>query len=122
VEQLSYIFELDGETTWSPALRTGRAYVTLANSLADIFEINSGLAAIADDMYDIDKTQFQNFTKHTLDEYISATNLIYRSYIQGVLLTSLALLSNIKVEINEFIGVNEDLISLVQEYSKLMPA
>jgi hypothetical protein len=52
---MSFVFDIDGQTVWSPALRTGQVFVAYAEALAAEQEAPTGFTCIADDMIAIDR-------------------------------------------------------------------
>ena len=88
---MSYVFEWDDETVWSPALRVGKLYVTLADALAAVLSIPHGLSAMASDYYEVDRDRFAAFIA-ALRAWSPGSHAVGRALLGGFLTTSLVLL------------------------------
>jgi hypothetical protein len=60
---VSFVFEIDGETVWSPALRAGQAFVGCAEALGKTFGADPGFSFNSEDMVEIDKGQLASFAE-----------------------------------------------------------
>ncbi|GAA4227792.1 hypothetical protein GCM10022254_16340 [Actinomadura meridiana] len=89
---MGYIFDIDDETVWSPSLRAGALYVSLAEAIAPSLGRSTGLNAIAEDMYDINLPTFCDFTRTLLADYCSTNHAVIHEMVRGVLLASLVML------------------------------
>lgn len=119
---MGYIFDVDDETVWSPSLSTGRLYVGMTNCIAEIEGCGTGLSAIADDMYEIDLSDFRGLVERVYKSYCSTRNHIYRGQLHGWLLTSLVLLKRSGVSIETTPGdADESLWGQIDRYEKAMP-
>lgn len=58
---MSFVFEIDGETVWSPALRVGQAFVGCAQALGQVAGVSPGFSFSAEDMIEIDAPQLEAF-------------------------------------------------------------
>jgi hypothetical protein len=58
---MSFVFEIDGETVWSPALRVGQAFVGCAQALGQVVGVSPGFSFNAEDMIEIDAPQLMAF-------------------------------------------------------------
>ncbi|WP_075022676.1 DUF6086 family protein [Actinomadura madurae] len=114
---MSYIFDIDDETVWSPALRVGRLYVNLAEAIARTLEIPTGLEAVAEDMYDINTAVFSDFTRTLM----SARHVVAQELLRGVLMTSLVMLQRGGVEISTDSEDQEALWHVLPEFARRMP-
>ncbi|OXM39153.1 hypothetical protein CFP71_43095 [Amycolatopsis thailandensis] len=88
---MSYIFEADGETVWSPALRIGRLFVTMADTLSANAETAHGLSFMASDHVIVDVPVFTEFTRTLLDGSVM-THPVYRELARGFVALCLAVL------------------------------
>lgn len=59
---MSFVFEIDEETVWSPALRVGEAFVGCAQVLGRVLDVSPGFSFNAEDMVDIDAQQLELFS------------------------------------------------------------
>ena len=58
---MSYVFEIDGVTVWSPALRVGRVFVGCAQALAEVVGLPLGFSFNGTDMIEIDCAELEAF-------------------------------------------------------------
>lgn len=58
---MSFVFEIDEETVWSPALRVGQAFVSCAQALGRFVGVSPGFSFNAEDMIEIDAQQLKAF-------------------------------------------------------------
>lgn len=58
---MSFVFEIDRETVWSPALRVGQAFVGCAQALGQVVGVSPGFSFNAEDMIEIDAPQLEAF-------------------------------------------------------------
>jgi hypothetical protein len=90
---VSYIFDADGDTVWSPALDVGNAYVRCAQALGDVFGVPPGFDFISEDMVEIDLGEFEAFT-NTLGSVAAEAGgqVVLQDLIDAVLAPSLVML------------------------------
>jgi uncharacterized protein DUF6086 len=60
---MSFVFEIDGETVWSPSLLAGQAFVGCAQVLGQVVGLLPGFSFNAEDMVELDPRQLQAFTE-----------------------------------------------------------
>ncbi|MFF0544649.1 DUF6086 family protein [Nocardia thailandica] len=82
---MSFVFDADGETVWSPALRVGELFVRMHTDICSVLGLATGLTAIAADMYEIDSDLFERTTLAVYDEYFSSHNPALRSMLGATL-------------------------------------
>jgi hypothetical protein len=88
---MSYAFDIDGRTVWSPALRIGLLYVRMAGDLSEFGGGPHGLSPQTSDTYDIDVAVFSSFVRSLLTD--SGTgHPIYCELTRGFVAISLAML------------------------------
>ncbi|MBB1160167.1 MULTISPECIES: DUF6086 family protein [Amycolatopsis] len=91
---MSYIFDVGDETVWSPALRVGRLFVSMAETLAVNFDIDlrtAGFTATASDFCSVDPPRLALFVRAMLDSSV-LTHSEYRELARGFLGICLAML------------------------------
>ncbi|MGW7537280.1 DUF6086 family protein [Amycolatopsis sp. NPDC054798] len=91
---MSYLFEVGDETVWSPALRVGRLFVSMAETLAVNFDIDLGTAgfrAIASDYCSVDPPRLALFVRAMLDGSVMRHSE-YRELARGFIGICLAML------------------------------
>lgn len=89
---MSYVFDVDDVTVWSPSLRVGDLYVRIVSGISEVVGAPTGLHPLASDFYDIDIDAFESFVRSIFDLYVSASHDILKGMIEGVLLPSLVML------------------------------
>jgi Family of unknown function (DUF6086) len=87
---MSYIFECDGETIWSPSFRTGAIFSVFADALANEFSLDAGLVWNGSDMAALDLNLFLPFLECTLTTYRTSTSSL-RLMLGGFVATLLVL-------------------------------
>ncbi|MEU5096953.1 DUF6086 family protein [Streptomyces sp. NPDC020996] len=117
---MSYVFDVEDETVWSPSLRVGEWYVSLTESSARILGCPHGLHPIANDMYVINPEPFEIFTHSLHREYFSTGHPVLRAQIHGILLTSVVLLERAGIRINPIDEEQRALQLEVQEMGQSM--
>jgi hypothetical protein len=89
---MSYIFDIDDVTVWSPALRVGRLYVSMAQDVAGVLEISTGMTAMASDYWEIELPAFDSFVRLMWDSYFSSEHPVFKAGVGAVLGPSIILL------------------------------
>jgi hypothetical protein len=89
---MSYIFEIDDVTVWSPALRVGRLYVAMAGDVADMLGARTGMTAMASDFWNIDLDVFDQFVRTMYAEHFSSNHTVKKCLIGAVLAPSVIVL------------------------------
>lgn len=69
---MSFVFDIDGETVWSPALRVGNAFAGCAQALGQAVGVSPGFSSSAEDMIEIDARQLEAFVT-ALTEILSSS-------------------------------------------------
>jgi Family of unknown function (DUF6086) len=87
---MSYVFEIDTETVWSPALRVGEIYVGFVRVLEEIVGSSAGLEPISSDMVRIDPERLKGFVRDLLS--VTTTHVILGSELETVIALSLVML------------------------------
>ncbi|MFI6216270.1 DUF6086 family protein [Nocardia brasiliensis] len=89
---MSYVFEIGGETVWSPSLPVGDLYVRMLGEVASVLEVPAGLSAVASDMWSIDIAVFGELVNSMHEMYFGSSHQVLRVLIGGVLAPSLVIL------------------------------
>ena len=90
---MSYIFDIRGETVWSPALDVGDVYVRCALALSAAFGVAPGFDFISEDMVELDPDAFQSFAVSLGQAAADARDqVILQDLIDAVLVPSLVML------------------------------
>ena len=110
---MSYIFECDDKTVWSPALRVGTLYVTLADALAVVVSVPHGMAAMASDFYEVDRDKFADFVT-ALRAWSPVGHAVGDALLGGFLTTSLVLLERMGVALEVDAGTRAAVAALAR--------
>lgn len=90
---MSFVFEIEGETVWSPALRVGQAFVGCAQALGQVLDISPGFSFNAEDMAEIDSMQLEGFAGALTQIWRSATpNRVLEDLTEAVRVPCLVML------------------------------
>lgn len=89
---MSYIFDVNDETVWSPALRAGRLYTLMAQDVAEVLGVETGMTAMASDFWDIDIDRFELFVRAMYEKYFSSSHPVLKGLIGSVLAPSIVVL------------------------------
>lgn len=92
---VSYVFDINDQTVWSPSLFVGDLYVRFATQIADMLGLPSGLRAIASDYYEIDPDVFEIFTKRMFAENFDGYHDIKRGMLEAVLAPAVVILDRV---------------------------
>lgn len=117
---MSYVFEVDDTTVWSPGLRVGALYVGLAECLATWAGVPSGLTPMASDYYLIDIKAFTAFVRAVLNDP-GFGHSVFGELARGTMATSLVMLSRAAVPGPELGPGAEPLNDLVATMATRMP-
>ncbi|MEU4430593.1 DUF6086 family protein [Nocardia rhamnosiphila] len=89
---MSYIFDIDDVTVWSPALRVGRLYVSMAQDVAGVLDVSTGMTAMASDYWEIELPEFEAFVRVMYKTFFSSDHPVFKDLIGAVLAPSIVLL------------------------------
>ncbi|MFG1794441.1 DUF6086 family protein [Nocardia sp. NPDC049149] len=89
---MSYIFDINDETVWSPSLRVGDLYVRMLKDVGTVLGAETGLSAVSSDMWDIDIDAFGDLVSLMHKTYFGSGNQLFRLLIEGVLAPSIVIL------------------------------
>ncbi|GAA0535041.1 hypothetical protein GCM10011581_48290 [Saccharopolyspora subtropica] len=118
---MSYIFDVDDQTVWSPALRVGQLFTHTAENLARLLGCQTGLAPVANDMSDLDLQLFEPFAHKVFDEYCTTTNTIYRELLRSVLAPALVMLQRAGRTLPATTPQHQSFIDSLDQYARSMP-
>jgi hypothetical protein len=119
---MSYIFDHEDETLWSPTLRVGELYVGFLKCIADLLGRPTGLIANAADMYYLDIEQFEALTRNMIEEYSRSSYQLYRQQLGSVLVVSIVMLERAGYSLAGLIGDDPSLLQAVRLVSLDMPS
>lgn len=92
---MSFIFDVGGDTVWSPALKIGELYVRFVAQVADLLGVPTGLSEMASDYYYVDPDVFEVLVKKIFDENFRSTHRIVRAMLESILAPSVVILDRI---------------------------
>ncbi|HEY3471337.1 MAG TPA: DUF6086 family protein [Amycolatopsis sp.] len=119
---MSYVFDVDGEVVWSPALRIGKLFMDMAGTLAA--DAGTDLAAAgftmnASDYYYVDPVALGGFVRTLLAGSV-VTNPVYKELARGFLVACLVLLERTGVVLEPVSEAQRDLFDARAELARLM--
>jgi hypothetical protein len=117
---MSYIFEAGDTTVWSPALRVGSLFVTMAECLAAWEGVPTGLSAMASDFYEIDVDVFGAFVQTLLNDS-SAGHPVYDQVLDGFIATCLVMLERAGVANLEIHQPTQEMTRMTSRAAANMP-
>ncbi|MFE9582093.1 DUF6086 family protein [Nocardia sp. NPDC006044] len=89
---MSYVFEIDNLTVWSPSLRVGDLYVRMVQDVGEVLAVPTGLSAMASDLWVIDINGFEALVKLMYETYFGSGHHVLKGLIGGVLAPSIVIL------------------------------
>ncbi|MFI6171675.1 DUF6086 family protein [Nocardia sp. NPDC051052] len=89
---MSYVFEIDNETVWSPALRVGDLYVRMLQDVGSVLGAPTGLSSVASDLWKIDIDAFETLVRLMYETYFDSSHQVFHVLIEGVLASSIVIL------------------------------
>ncbi|MGA5540626.1 DUF6086 family protein [Mycobacterium sp. NPDC051198] len=92
---VSFIFDVEDTTVWSPALRVGELYVRFVVQVADLLGVPTGLSEMAADYYEIDADVFEAMVKTVFEETFRSAHQVGRPMLESVLAPSVVILDRI---------------------------
>ncbi|OWM01265.1 hypothetical protein B7435_17035 [Mycolicibacterium peregrinum] len=92
---MSFIFDVDEHTVWSPALRVGELYVRFLAQVADVLGVPTGLCQMASDYYTVDADAFEVLVTRMFEANFRSTHPIARAMLESVLAPSVVILDRI---------------------------
>ena len=90
---MSYVYDVDDETVWSPSLRVGDLFVRMHTDVCAVLTVPTGLTAIASDMYEIEIAVFETSTHAVFDAYFSSQNQVFKVMLGATLGPAVNILS-----------------------------
>lgn len=116
---MSFVFEINGETVWSPALRVGQAFVGCAQALGEVVSVRPGFSFNAEDMIEIDPSQLELFAEaltRLLD--MPKPHKVLSNLTDGVRIPCLVMLHRAGRDLQLGADVN---VQLINEVGAVMP-
>ncbi|MGW4273372.1 DUF6086 family protein [Streptomyces seoulensis] len=89
---MTYSFIIDDDTVWGPANRVGRLYAGMAEAVADVLGLPTGLGEDIGEMFEIDTAQFSAFTQAMLAVRAESSHQYFWILLDSVLPISIAML------------------------------
>ncbi|MFF2926914.1 DUF6086 family protein [Streptomyces celluloflavus] len=96
---MSYIFDVEDDTVWSPSNRVGELYVGMLNAAAGTLRLPTGLSPDTGDMYEIDIAKFGPLVKEMLATRAHSSHQYLWMLMDGVLPISITILERAGSEI-----------------------
>ncbi|MFN6554650.1 DUF6086 family protein [Mycolicibacterium septicum] len=92
---MSFVFEVEDCTVWSPALQVGDLYVRFLAQVADLLGVPTGLSEIAADYWQIDAGTFEVFVTAMFEANFRSAHQIRRAMLESILAPSVVILDRI---------------------------
>jgi hypothetical protein len=89
---MSYSFDINGHSVWTPALRVGTIYVGYVRAVSDAYQVKSGLETIANDTADIAPEVFGPFIELLTGGLTDTNHSLLREQLQVVVLPGIVML------------------------------
>ncbi len=118
---MSYVFDIDGETVWSPALLAGQVYVMFVSSLEQVLQVRAGFSAVADDMVEIDRDQFSAFVDRLMQFDTGGRHPILAETVAPIVAVSLVMLRRSPLGLQEPKSMSEALRRATERLDSQMP-
>ncbi|GAA4897022.1 hypothetical protein LX16_1270 [Stackebrandtia albiflava] len=116
---MSYVFDVAGETVWSPASRVGALFVALSGVFAEYAGTPAGLHAEARDWYEIEPDVFARHVAALLDGP-GRNHPVYGLLAEGYLVTCVALATRAGVAVTPTPAF-PDILAAAEECQRRMP-
>lgn len=92
---VSFVFDVDDRTVWSPALRVGALWVRFVGQVGELLGVPTGLSDMASDYYQIDPDVFEALVKKMFEANFASSHPIGRAMLESVLAPSVVILDRI---------------------------
>ncbi|MEV6877764.1 DUF6086 family protein [Amycolatopsis sp. NPDC051128] len=105
------MFDVDGEVVWSPALRIGQLFMSMAGTLADNAGVDlpaAGFTMMASDYYYVDPPALAGFVRTLLAGSV-VTHSVYKELARGFVVACLVLLERAGVSMEPSDEAQRDL-------------
>lgn len=89
---MSYIFEIEDVTVWSPGLSVGKLYVSMCRDVARALDTEVGMTAVASDYWEIRINEFDMFVRAAYTRYFSSGHPVFKGLVGAVLAPSIVVL------------------------------
>jgi hypothetical protein len=97
---LSYLFELDDETVWSPANRVAQLYLGMLDTVAQLLDRPTGLVDQGSgDWYAVDRVDFPALVTEMVRTFAASSHWELRLMIGSLLGVSIGILDRAGIEI-----------------------
>lgn len=98
---MSCFFQIGDHAVWNPANFVARVFHAQALSLAQTFDVPSGIGPIIDDECHIDGRDFSHFVGILLCEHQRTNHVVLKSLLEGVIGVGLVLLDRADEDFEE---------------------
>lgn len=89
---MSFVFDIDGSTVWSPALDVGSAYISCAQALGSVVGVDPGFTFVAEDYVETDPVTFLAYVRELHARATESPHPVMSPLIDAVLIPSLVML------------------------------
>ncbi|HUB69609.1 MAG TPA: DUF6086 family protein [Acidimicrobiales bacterium] len=116
---MSYLFEVEDRTVWSPALRVGQIYVEYVRSLERVYGLEAGFTQTTEDSVRIDAQVFAGFVTHLLSTAGEGRHLVLELELRAVAIPALVILD--RAGLSTTMSVGASLMGEATTYARRMP-
>ncbi|MFD8494869.1 DUF6086 family protein [Amycolatopsis sp. NPDC059657] len=118
---MSYVFAVGDDVIWDPALRVGKLFIAIADSLGDHDElkgVRNGLSMMTSDYYNVNPQELADYMRAVLTSSV-VRNRAYKELSRGFIVACLVMLERAGVTIEP---VNDSQRDLFEAKSEMMRA
>jgi len=116
---MSYSFEVETRTVWSPALRVGETYMAYVRGLEEVYGKSAGINPVSEDMVEIDPNIFLEFIQHMMAVLASGNHAVLGLLLRAVIIPAVVMLERAGV-VTEWSDVGS-LINEAEILARTMP-
>jgi len=96
---MSQYFQVGDQVVWNPALGVGELYARMAEAIAPLVDVPTGVGPVVADEYQLDLPVFQTFVESLIQRFEKATHSELRGMTGGFIATSVVMLERSGVQV-----------------------
>ena len=112
---MSYTFDMDDVTVWSPANQVGALYVGMLQTVADEMRTRTGLTTDSGDWFQVDRAAYTGLVEKMLAAYAASSHFEFRLLLGSLLAVSIPLLDRAGVVLTARTAEEEAAISQLRD-------
>ena len=118
---MSYSFDIDGHSVWTPALRVGTIYVGYVRAVSEAYEVKNGLESVANDTVEIVPEVFGPFIELLTSRLVVTNHSLLRDQLQVVVQPGIVMLDRGGFAISEERPEVGELVRMARDVARSMP-